>query len=291
MNNNIAGFLLIQILLLLCFVVYFFSSTSYSKEKTFVNYDKIEKSNLIVDNVTNSISQEAEKQQLIIIKDSISWSHQLQYAHKYDSCIWMKNPLKFDFEVTDSPVVGVEKIFMVNIESESYNGRGYCNAYCKSIISIGFHPINDVILSYTSEIANKFDSTRVFRTPLQQKKKKILIMISNCRENRLNYVRKYIPSDLYDYVGRCNLPNKVDYGTRWGVNVESDFKFIGEYRYYLSLENVLCKGYVSEKFYKVLYARTIPLLYSRKFLPYHMLNFTSSLTFLDGLKKKINFID
>ena len=82
-------------------------------------------------------------------------------------------------------------------------------------------------------------------------------MVSNCvsksgREALLKSLSQHIPVDVYGKCGKltCARQNKTGCLQLMGAN----------YKFYLSLENAVCKDYVTEKFFNILPYNTIPVV-------------------------------
>ena len=85
----------------------------------------------------------------------------------------------------------------------------------------------------------------------------ILWIVSNCATNskRSTYVRHLhkITSLQIDIFGKCGK-EKVS-------RDENDMaKMFAKYKFYLAFENSLCRGYVTEKFFKIMEAPMIPVV-------------------------------
>lgn len=86
-------------------------------------------------------------------------------------------------------------------------------------------------------------------------------LISNCgaisgRDSYINEMRKYVEVDVYGRCGR-QCPSAFKNGTQSGdcrQIISEDYKF------FLSFENSMCKGYVSEKFFFELKYNVIPVV-------------------------------
>jgi hypothetical protein len=92
------------------------------------------------------------------------------------------------------------------------------------------------------------------------KKKFSVAIISNCKgpSKRLAYIdelKKYINVDIF---GKCGMPCPINLKN----NKKVDCKEIvsTEYKFYLSFENSICKGYITEKFYEILSYNIIPVV-------------------------------
>ena len=88
-------------------------------------------------------------------------------------------------------------------------------------------------------------------------------MVSHCitdgrREDYVNELQKYIDVDVYGQCGNLNCKNKlVNESLNCYDMIESNYKF------YLSFENSICPGYVSEKFFRIvqLTESVVPVVY------------------------------
>jgi len=81
---------------------------------------------------------------------------------------------------------------------------------------------------------------------------------SNCIDQRLrmrlvNSLSQYIPVDRYGKCGNMTLKCKNEF--------KCD-RELGQYRFYLSLENSVCTDYVTEKFFLALQRNQIPVVFS-----------------------------
>lgn len=102
--------------------------------------------------------------------------------------------------------------------------------------------------------------------PHSNRSKLAVAFISNCKANsgRLEYIKalkNHIPVDVY---GKCgDLECGSSHYTQHNYKPESDpcMKMAGEnYLFYLSFENALCKDYVTEKLYNLLFYPMVPVV-------------------------------
>ncbi len=82
--------------------------------------------------------------------------------------------------------------------------------------------------------------------------------VSNChsralREQYVNNLKKFMDVDIYGSCGSFTCPRKNS--TKCYLNMEKDYKF------YLSFENSMCDGYVTEKYFNILSYNVIPIVY------------------------------
>lgn len=89
----------------------------------------------------------------------------------------------------------------------------------------------------------------------------LLWYVSNCRQDRLDFVhrlKKLLPDDSVHIYGACGDPSPCK-----GRN-ESDAcytELFSKYKFYGAFENVGCSGYVTEKFYRGLMRGMVPLVF------------------------------
>lgn len=107
---------------------------------------------------------------------------------------------------------------------------------------------------------------------LRSKNKLIAWFVSNCKRTpsgRMNYVKnlqKHIPVDIYGKCGTLSC-HKESY-----QNTEC-MQMVGrQYKFFLAFENSLCKDYVTEKIWRALWVKTVPIVlgaynYSKLFPP------------------------
>jgi len=90
-------------------------------------------------------------------------------------------------------------------------------------------------------------------------------LISNCGDSsgRLEYIKelkKYVAVDVYGRCGDKDCPKSFRNGT-----ITSDCRAIlaDEYKFYLSFENSLCTGYITEKFFWTVKMNTVPVVHGK----------------------------
>lgn len=90
------------------------------------------------------------------------------------------------------------------------------------------------------------------------KKKTAVWLVSNCatpgnREGFVENLKKYIDVDVYGTCGQNKCPNdKLHHCLK---------SYVRDYMFFLSLENSICKDYVTEKFYRMLNYKIIPVVF------------------------------
>ncbi|KAF5307931.1 hypothetical protein FQR65_LT06498 [Abscondita terminalis] len=97
---------------------------------------------------------------------------------------------------------------------------------------------------------------------IEKKTKLVAWFVSHCetsskREDLVKAIQKYVPVDVYGKCGNlsCARTGYVSSGYCYNL-LERDYKF------YLSMENSLCKDYFTEKLYYVLPRTVIPIVYA-----------------------------
>jgi hypothetical protein len=85
-------------------------------------------------------------------------------------------------------------------------------------------------------------------------------MVSNCnsksdREQLVDELKRYIKVDVYGDCGQLSCPKDE-------TREENCYKKLGvEYKFYLSFENSLCRGYMTEKFSNPLKHGMVPIVF------------------------------
>ena len=104
--------------------------------------------------------------------------------------------------------------------------------------------------------------TRNYSELFKKKKKNVSWAVSNCKSfsKREDYVKKlqmHIDVDIY---GRCG---KLRCGARSAGITDCHKKFAEEYKFYLAVENSICKDYTTEKLYNFFFydLPMIPIIY------------------------------
>ncbi|XP_045199426.2 alpha-(1,3)-fucosyltransferase fut-6-like [Mercenaria mercenaria] len=114
---------------------------------------------------------------------------------------------------------------------------------------------------YTAWVRNKTSDLKSSSTSdmteniFQTKTKFIATAISNCfdRAKRYEIIReleKYVKIDKF---GRC-------YGERF-----PNLDFLGDYKFYIAIENTLCRDYITEKYWNTLNRKQIPVIATTKY--------------------------
>jgi alpha-1,3-fucosyltransferase len=115
------------------------------------------------------------------------------------------------------------------------------------------------------EISNLREKARTISlTPdsKRNKTKTVAWMVSHCntpgqRETYVKELSKYIDVDIY---GRCgNLSCALD--VLHSSNPQCYDMIESTYKFYLSFENAICPGYVTEKFFKIMDHHIVPVVY------------------------------
>ncbi|XP_054084104.1 alpha-(1,3)-fucosyltransferase B-like isoform X2 [Zeugodacus cucurbitae] len=95
----------------------------------------------------------------------------------------------------------------------------------------------------------------------------ILFLQSDCStmSARTNYVEElmqYIPIDSY---GRClnnrQMPESLQHDFLNNLYTEAMYRFIGQYKFMISIENGVCEDYITEKYWRPLIAGTVPIYF------------------------------
>ncbi|KAG7157342.1 Alpha-(1 3)-fucosyltransferase C-like 4 [Homarus americanus] len=90
--------------------------------------------------------------------------------------------------------------------------------------------------------------------------------ISNCKDKsgRLEYIealKKYAPIDVYGKCGELKCGHSLFTNEGYRIDLEPCMKYAGHhYLFFLAFENALCKDYVSEKLYNLLYYPMVPVV-------------------------------
>ena len=97
----------------------------------------------------------------------------------------------------------------------------------------------------------------ILPTQMPKKKKLVAWMVSKCetyskRENYVKELQKYIEVDIY---GHCGPLKCAKHDNACLDMLENDYKF------YLSFENTICDGYVTEKLFKILSLNLVPVTF------------------------------
>lgn len=152
-----------------------------------------------------------------------------------------------------SPAVRSAKQKYIFFSMESpYNFRYVWNHYDFYNWTMTYRKDSDIHHPYNMVVKAKIN----YRTPsieeIQQKKSLVAWFVSDCKAQRINYVRKlqeYIRVDIY---GKCGTP--CENRTACYDMLNNDYKF------YLSFENSLCADYVTEKLFNILKLNVVPIV-------------------------------
>ena len=110
---------------------------------------------------------------------------------------------------------------------------------------------SDIVLAYGA-IQPKREDTDVFDPNLAGRDKMAVVVISNCHEPRMDYIRELQKHITVDVFGGCGRPCR------------GCFDYFPRYKFYLSFENCLCKDYVTEKFYRnALMKQLVPVVINK----------------------------
>ena len=125
---------------------------------------------------------------------------------------------------------------------------------------------SDIVAPYGALIPKPFVENRNFSEIFHRKTKWAAWLVSKCnvsslRETFVDKLKKYgFPVDIF---GRC--------GKRLTEDPEKMIR--GDYKFYLSFENTMCKDYITEKFFKYVRYDTVPVVRGganyKKLLPDH----------------------
>ena len=117
----------------------------------------------------------------------------------------------------------------------------FSEALSLSSLNSSWHPFNS-FANYSTE-------------QIPKKTKDILWVVSNCRSDttgRMAFVKELrVHTNLtIDIYGACGEKGRV----------KNDRNLIKDYKFYLALENSICRDYITEKLFKVLGKGTIPVV-------------------------------
>jgi len=181
----------------------------------------------------------------------------------YDAIVFHGRSLnKHDLPVTRSPH---QLYVFLALESAAYPGsvkfKDY-NSYFN--ITMTYRQDSDVFLPY-GRVVQAIDPEKPIKKSKKKKKKNHLAawLVSNCktssrREELVRELEKYLPPDSIHIYGECghrNCPGKSpeERDDCWDM-IENKYKF------YLSLENSICRDYVTEKLFEALKHDVVPVV-------------------------------
>ncbi|XP_018332675.1 alpha-(1,3)-fucosyltransferase C-like [Agrilus planipennis] len=123
---------------------------------------------------------------------------------------------------------------------------------------------SDVFRPYSYILQNETDYVLPSVDSVMKRDKLVAWFVSNCnsksgRENFTRELQEYLPVDIYGDCGQYKCAKQV---TDYKQSSEECYEMIeNNYLFYLSLENSLCKDYVTEKMYNVLKRNIVPVVY------------------------------
>jgi len=205
-----------------------------------------------------------------------------------EECSISKNHQDYDFILTNNlekinQSFEQEKIIIFNLEAP-FHMREQNNLKCESLCT------GRMIFNFgLNGISMNYNTLEEEIKPLNlNKKKKILVMISNCQPDRLEIIKTL--KDLFplETCGKCFNETTICPGRGKRYLHKEVISFIGEYKFFLAFENCQCKDYITEKFYRTILSNTIPIIYKKEILPDY-LKIIPHKTYEDLLLGKINF--
>jgi len=152
-------------------------------------------------------------------------------------------------------------IFLIQ-ESPAYPGNiniadwnGYFN------LTMTYRADSDIFMPY-GQVSVRSSKTQNNQVPWKSKTKLAAWFVSHCvtlskRENLVNKLVENMPDnsvDIYGYCGPKRCPRENETKDSCWDKVENNYKF------YLSLENSICKDYVTEKMFEALKHNVIPIV-------------------------------
>ena len=108
--------------------------------------------------------------------------------------------------------------------------------------------------------SSKKMATKNYTAILSSKSRDVAWIVSHCtthskREAYVQELSRYVAVDIY---GACNNKTQLPCSRDWKSGC-SDF-LNKTYKFYLSFENSICKGYITEKLYQILPLNVIPVV-------------------------------
>lgn len=128
--------------------------------------------------------------------------------------------------------------------------------------TMSYLPNSDILYPYGKAEASASLHVAVNYEINDKKRKLVAWFVSHCstqsqREKYVKELQKYIQIDIY---GLCG-PLKCGWNEKTGNSQPECYKALqNNYKFYLSLENSLCKGYVTEKLYSILKLDVVPVV-------------------------------
>ncbi|XP_055936633.1 glycoprotein 3-alpha-L-fucosyltransferase A-like [Argiope bruennichi] len=116
---------------------------------------------------------------------------------------------------------------------------------------------SDIIAKYGFTMPSSDVAPFSYSTIFKRKPKNVVWFVSDCstdskREDYVSELKKYIDIDVY---GKCG--DLECYPSQSSICYEEVLK---QYKFYLSLENAICKDYVTEKFFNVYNYDIVPVV-------------------------------
>ncbi|KAG8180692.1 hypothetical protein JTE90_006250 [Oedothorax gibbosus] len=165
--------------------------------------------------------------------------------------------------VVDIPAVRrpQQKWILFNMEAPPHS-RFHGMAFMSGMFNwtMTYRADSDVVTKYGSVLRtgkSTFSKKQLY-SEWKKKSKMAVWMVSNCashcrREEYVKELEKYIDVEIYGLCGRATCPeNKTD---------ECLENFSKKFFFYLSFENSICDGYITEKFYMILKHNMIPVVF------------------------------
>lgn len=182
----------------------------------------------------------------------------------------------------DLPIVVGNNHFSSNLfnmywwaESEYNAVRGrygpllYCSQFCdQALVKFWFNRFSDATVGYFPGYERTLGAYKAIEENNIQKDGDILIMISNCVEERAQYVASLLthleeefPDIIIRKCGSC-FDQHPECPSRREHSFNQQITWIARHRYVLSFENSLCPNYVTEKLYHPINAGSVPIIQS-----------------------------
>lgn len=169
-----------------------------------------------------------------------------------------------------------------------YGPKFTCKVFCETPLSkFWFNKYSDSMVGYFFRDKAE-NALQVLETKKIEKDGDILVMISNCVEERFHYVsalldqlRTEFPGIIIRTCGKCFGDDHPDCPPRVDKTYNTQIMWVARHRYMLAFENSLCPGYITEKLYNPLVAGTVPIVQSTFTYP----------DFLDPVKDRVIISD
>jgi hypothetical protein len=189
----------------------------------------------------------------------ITWVNKNSFNDCTSYCEWIGSSHGADGVVFSLPTMG-------GIPTRSHDNQLYISLALEADDSgigklRGMHEQFDLHSNFALEsdipaLYNLPSEEELLRPPPPKTAKKLAAWLSSrCVEPRNSFVgelMRYMPIDAF---GKCHNNARLPQG----MNDESFFKFLGQYKFIISVENSLENGYVTEKFWKGFQAGSVPV--------------------------------